>query len=153
MGNPIYSCTAMMVPQIPVPPDPIQQMAATQQALINQQALLMVRTPSSLSFFSGNKIYWGLSHPSSLCSVQAQQMTMHAMNLSQQQTQEQQKKEGGKKTEEEKYQRRRSERRSRGRSRSPSPRAPSPKSDRHKTHKKLSTYRKSDSEVLLCMMG
>lgn len=45
-GNPIYSCTAMMVPQIPIAPDPIQQMAATQQALINQQALLMVRINS-----------------------------------------------------------------------------------------------------------
>lgn len=38
---------AMMMPQTPMPvppvPDPMQ-MAATQQALINQQAVLMVRT-------------------------------------------------------------------------------------------------------------
>lgn len=85
-------------------------------------------------------------------------MTMQAMNLSQQQTQqEQQKKEEEKKKkkkkeeeeEEEKYQRRRSERRSRERSRSSSPRPSSSKSDRHKPHKKPSTNRKSDSEVIL----
>lgn len=108
---------------------------------------------SSLSFFEDARStgFYLILHR---CSVQAQQMTMQAMNLSQQQTQEQQKKQGKKKTEEEeKYQRRRSERRSRGRSRSPSPRAPSPKSDRHKMHKKPSSYRKSDSEVLLCMMN
>ncbi|XP_024866789.2 unconventional myosin-XVB [Kryptolebias marmoratus] len=53
---------ALMMPQTPSVSDPMQ-MAATQQALINQQALLM-----------------------------AQQMTMQAMTLSQQQTQEKQKK-------------------------------------------------------------
>uniref|UniRef100_H3CAN3 SH3 domain-containing protein n=1 Tax=Tetraodon nigroviridis TaxID=99883 RepID=H3CAN3_TETNG len=99
------SMPAMMMPQVPMAPDPMQQMAVTQHALINQQALLM-----------------------------AQQMTMQAMNLSQQQTQQEQ------------YHRRRSERRSRERSRSPSPRPSSSKSDRHKTHKKTSTSRKSDSE-------
>lgn len=43
----IHSYTAMMMPQIPMPApsvaDPMH-MAATQQALINQQAVLMVRT-------------------------------------------------------------------------------------------------------------
>lgn len=83
IGNPIYSCTAMMVPQIPVPPDPIQQMAATQQALINQQALLMVRTPSSLSLFSGNKINWSLSHPPTVfCSGPSGSTDDHAGNES-----------------------------------------------------------------------
>lgn len=69
MVIPIYSCSAMMVPQIPVPPDPIQQMAATQQALINQQALLMVRKSSSSSCSSGNRIYLSSSTPSAVfCS-------------------------------------------------------------------------------------
>ncbi|KAM6964624.1 LOW QUALITY PROTEIN: unconventional myosin-XVB [Tautogolabrus adspersus] len=57
---------AMMMPQTPMAAAPVadpMQMAATQQALINQQAFLM-----------------------------AQQMTMQAMTLSQQQTQEQQRK-------------------------------------------------------------
>lgn len=52
MGNPIYSCTAMMMPQAAMAPDPMQQMAATQHALINQQALLMVRSSASFSFSS-----------------------------------------------------------------------------------------------------
>lgn len=52
MGNPIYSCTAMMMPQVPMAPDPIQQMAATQHALINQQAILMVRRSTSFRFSS-----------------------------------------------------------------------------------------------------
>lgn len=40
-----------MMPQMPMAaapvPDPMQMAAATQQALINQQALLMVRTSST----------------------------------------------------------------------------------------------------------
>lgn len=41
----------MVLPQMPMPtpavPDPVQIAAASQQALINQQALLMVRTAST----------------------------------------------------------------------------------------------------------
>ncbi|KAM9715378.1 unconventional myosin-XVB [Menidia menidia] len=72
---------AMMMPQVPAVNDPMQ-MAATNQALINQQALLM-----------------------------AQQMTMQALSLSQQQAEDQQKKKERKQQEEER-QRRRSARRS-----------------------------------------
>ncbi|XP_065805734.1 unconventional myosin-XVB [Labrus bergylta] len=91
---------AMMMPQTPMAAAPVadpMQMAATQQALINQQASLM-----------------------------AQQMTMQAMTLSQQQTQEQQRKQK-KKEEQEKLRRRPSERRPRQRSsssQSPSPPPP-----------------------------
>ncbi|XP_036073108.1 unconventional myosin-XV [Oryzias melastigma] len=69
VGMPGYGATpmmptmpGMMMPQAPAIPDPMQ-VAASQQALIQQQALLM-----------------------------AQQMTMQALSLSQQQTQEEQKK-------------------------------------------------------------
>lgn len=48
-GHPFDSCAAMMMPQVPMAPDPMQQMAATQHALINQQALLMVRSGASFS--------------------------------------------------------------------------------------------------------
>ncbi|XP_070708045.1 unconventional myosin-XVB [Pempheris klunzingeri] len=108
VGTPMMpAMSAMMMPQTPMPappvPDPIQ-MAATQQAFITQQAVLM-----------------------------AQQMTMQAMSLSQQQTQEhQQKKEEQwqkvqeKKQEKERQWRRQSQRRSRERSRSPSPQSSSP---------------------------
>lgn len=51
------SCTAMMMPQVPMAPDPMQQMAVTQHALINQQALLMVRSSTSSSFSSINRIF------------------------------------------------------------------------------------------------
>ncbi|MED6286062.1 hypothetical protein CHARACLAT_001957, partial [Characodon lateralis] len=82
MGNPAVpsygpapmmpNMPALMVPQPPAVSDPMQ-MAATQQALINQQALLM-----------------------------AQQMTLQAMTLSQKQTEEHQKKELQKKNEKQK---------------------------------------------------
>ncbi|XP_054455421.1 unconventional myosin-XV [Anoplopoma fimbria] len=103
---------AMMMPPMPAPSvaDPMQ-MAASQQALINQQAVIM-----------------------------AQQMTLQAMSLSQQQTQEQQKKqkeqERKQQREEEKQQRRQSERRSweRSRSRSPPSPPPTPPPARPKAH-------------------
>ncbi|XP_056152663.1 unconventional myosin-XV [Lampris incognitus] len=116
---------AMMMPQaaIPSPPavDPVQ-MAATQQALINQQAVLM-----------------------------AQQMTLQAMTLSQQQTQEQQRQQRQQiqeqqrqQTQEQQRERRRpSGRRSgqRSPSRSPSPSLPPPSPPRVRSNKKRSPKR------------
>ncbi|XP_044034497.1 unconventional myosin-XV [Siniperca chuatsi] len=115
---------AMMLPQTSMPASPVidpVQMAATQQALINQQAILM-----------------------------AQQMTLQAMTLSQQQTQEQQqkKKEQERKEEEERQRRRKSEQRSRERSPSPrslshppaQPKAPAPAPQR------TSSYRQPEPE-------
>ncbi|XP_075313230.1 unconventional myosin-XVB [Odontesthes bonariensis] len=109
---------AMMMPQAPPINDPMQ-MAATNQALINQQALIM-----------------------------AQQMTMQAMSLSHQQAQEQQKKQEKKQQEEERQQRRRSARQSRERSRSPSPKSPSPPPLRSKApaSKRTSKHKKPEPE-------
>ncbi|XP_049916791.1 unconventional myosin-XVB [Epinephelus moara] len=110
---------AMMMPQTPMA-DPMQ-MAASQQALINQQAFLM-----------------------------AQQMTLQAMSLSQQQTQEQQRKlqEQEKKQEEDRQRRRRFEPRPKERSPSPSPRSPSPPPARPKAlaPKRTSTRRQPEPE-------
>ncbi|XP_032358687.1 unconventional myosin-XVB [Etheostoma spectabile] len=120
----------MMMPQtMPAPPvaDPMQ-MAASQQALINQQAFLM-----------------------------AQQMTMQAMTLSQQQTQEQQRKqkeqerkqeEQERKQEKERQWRRKSERRSMERSPSPSRQTPSPPPAKPKAPvpKPASSYWKPEPE-------
>lgn len=50
--HPFDPCAAMMMPQVSMAPDPMQQMAATQHALINQQALLMVRSSASFSLLS-----------------------------------------------------------------------------------------------------
>ncbi|XP_013865906.1 unconventional myosin-XV [Austrofundulus limnaeus] len=119
----------MMMPPAPAVNDPMQ-MAATQQALINQQALLM-----------------------------AQQMTMQAMNLSQQQTKEQQKKQQKKKKEEEeeeeeeeqsreeeRQRRRRSTRRSVERRRSRSPKTTSPPAVKSKAPAPKEKSKQDESE-------
>nr|XP_054592335.1 unconventional myosin-XVB isoform X1 [Nothobranchius furzeri]XP_054592336.1 unconventional myosin-XVB isoform X1 [Nothobranchius furzeri] len=108
---------AMMMPQTSAVSDPMQ-MAATQQALINQQALLM-----------------------------AQQMTLQAMTLSQQQTQEQQKKQQEKGVEETRQRRHRSTQRSVEHSRSPSPQTTSRPPVGHKVPApKASKQSESESE-------
>ncbi|XP_037547492.1 unconventional myosin-XVB, partial [Nematolebias whitei] len=114
---------AMMMPPAPAVSDPMQ-MAATQQALINQQALLM-----------------------------AQQMTMQAMSLSQQQTKEEQKKlqktkeeEKEQSREEERQRRRRSARFPSERQRSLSPKAISPPAVRSKAPAPKKNSRRYESE-------
>lgn len=128
-----------MMPQIPMAapaPDPMQMAAASQQALMNQQALLMVRTSSAWQHLRASTAARGDSHVyplSPLDALQAQQINMQAMNLAQQQTQEQQKKQEVQKKEqrrgreEERNWKRRTEYRPRSRTRSPSPRSPSPR--------------------------
>lgn len=131
--------TPVMNPMMPQMPDPMQ-MAATQQALITQQAVLM-----------------------------AQQMTMQAMSLSQQQQEEQQRKQQRQKSlreareereerereereereEEERLRRRRSQRRLKERSRTPSP-PPSPPSppikNKTKPIKRSTSFKRPEPE-------
>ncbi|XP_017166399.1 unconventional myosin-XV [Poecilia reticulata] len=110
---------ALMVSQAPTVSDPMQ-MAATQQALINQQALLM-----------------------------AQQMTLQAMTLSHQQAEERQKEQQAKKEkqrdEKDRQFRRESSRRSRERQHSPS-RSPSPRRSKPKASARKQTSKQSESE-------
>lgn len=139
----------MVLPQMPISPpavpDPVQIAAASQQALINQQALLMVRTGSTSQNLHVpamtiilTLIYFPPVSAAALHEcLQAQQINMQAMNLAQQQTQEQKLKQEQKQKsdeqrgrEEERLWKRRSERRHRTRSpsRSPPTRSPSPPS-------------------------
>ncbi|XP_041829381.1 unconventional myosin-XV [Melanotaenia boesemani] len=111
---------AMMVPQAPPPAADPMQMAATQQAFINQQALLM-----------------------------AQQMTLQAMTLSHQQAQEQQKKQEKKQQEEERKWKRQSARRSRSPSppsQSPPTVAPPPVRQKTPASKRPSKQKKPEPE-------
>ncbi|KAM4526381.1 unconventional myosin-XVB [Fundulus diaphanus] len=113
--------SALMVPQTPAVSDPMQ-MAATQQALINQQALLM-----------------------------AQQMTLQAMTLSQQQTEERQKNEQRRKSDKQRdgkdrQFRRGSTRHSKERQHSPSSPSPSPPPLRPKASARKQASKQPESE-------
>lgn len=155
----------MMMPQpAPSVADPLQ-LAASQQALIQQQAFLMVRTGTlSILFLKHDGpffIYCAYTHiflsyllllsppppePSCPPPPQAQQMTMQAMTLSQQQTQEQQRKQ---KHEEERQRRRQSQHRSRERSPSPPPPSPPPARPKAVVPKRTPSYRQPEPEVFI----
>lgn len=149
-----------MMPQMPMAaavPDPMQMAAASQQALMNQQALLMVRTSSAWQHLRASTAARGDSHVyplSPLDALQAQQINMQAMNLAQQQTQEQQKKQEVQKKEqrrgreEERNWKRRTEYRPRSRTRSPSPRSPSPRRSKSRSASARRSTRFQQYEVL-----